>query len=148
MLKKNKQFSLIELLLVMVISAIMLGIVIPTFHKLTKGVNVEMAARQFGSQLKAVREYAITNRVYVALIMEPINGTSFLPVGYRLLAYRPCIVNSSNVFQEWVEGERWEFLPDRSMIFQNKIKRFFEFISRRTSIFYNFSQTFHICFSF
>jgi type II secretory pathway pseudopilin PulG len=111
-MKIKNCFSLIELLLVMVISAIMLGIVIPTFHKVTKGVSVEMAARQLGAQLKAVREYAITNREYVALIMND----TLLPVGYKTTAYRPCIVNSSYEFQEWVYGERWEFLPEGSQI--------------------------------
>jgi type II secretory pathway pseudopilin PulG len=116
-MKRKKYFSLIELLLVMFISAIMLGIVIPTFHKVTKGVSVEMAARQIGAQLKAVREYAITNREYVALIMEPSDAVSpQLPQGYKLIAYRPCIVSSSHVFQEWVFGERWEFLPEGSQI--------------------------------
>lgn len=114
-MKIKKYFSLIELLLVMFISALMLGIVIPTFHKVTKGVSVEMAARQLGGQLKAVREYAITNREHVALIMEPVGGSE-LPVGYRYVAYRPCIVNSSYEFQEWVYGERWEYLPEGSQI--------------------------------
>ena len=113
MYKKNNKFSLIELLLVMAISAIMLGIVVPTFHKITKGVSVESAARQLGAQLKAVREHAITNRVYVALIMEPA-GNSVLDSDHSGKAYRPCVVekNGSNWdFDSWVEDERWEFLP-------------------------------------
>ena len=95
-MKIKKYFSLVELLLVMVIASLMLGIVIPTFHKVTKGVSVEMAARQLGGQLKAVREYAITNRENVALIMEPTDAVLqiYLPVGYHGIAYRPCIINS------------------------------------------------------
>ena len=131
-MKIKKYFSLVELLLVMFIASLMLGIVIPTFHKLTKGISVEMAARQLGGQLKAVREYAITNREYVALIIEPINSTSSpptnnLPVGYNGIAYRPCIVTSSGSStwdaggtvaddSDWVYGERWEFLPEGSQL--------------------------------
>ena len=103
----------------MVIASLMLGIVIPTFHKLTKGISVEMAARQLGGQLKAVREYAITNREYVALIMGPIHdANNTLPVGYHGIAYRPCIYNSSSgEFTSWVYGERWEFLPEGSELY-------------------------------
>ena len=126
-MKIKKHFSLVELLLVMVITVIMLGIVIPTFHKITKGVSVEMAARQLGAQLKAVREYAITNREYVALIMEAVNVPSpQLPFGYKFVAYRACIVtkNGSNWSaggdgsndSDWVYGERWEFLPEGAQI--------------------------------
>jgi type II secretory pathway pseudopilin PulG len=115
-MKKINCFSLVELLLVMVITMILLGIVIPTFHKITKGVSVEMGVRQLGAQLKAVREYAITNREYVALIMEPADVSAVLPGGYANVAYRPCIVDSNYNFKEWVYGERWEFLPDTTQI--------------------------------
>ncbi|MCF7791659.1 MAG: hypothetical protein K9M56_06640 [Victivallales bacterium] len=122
---KKSKFSLIELLLVMVISAIMLGIVIPTFHKITKGVSVENGARQLGAQLKSVREYAITNRKYVALIFED-KGSSVLPADYSAVAFRPCIVTQDGSDWDaggngtdnsnWVEGERWEFLPKGAQI--------------------------------
>ena len=111
---KKIKFSLIELLVVMAITAVMLGIIIPTFHKVTKGVNVEMGARQFGAQLKAVREYAITHRKRVALI---IPSTEAIPSNYLYRAYRPSIVvGSSTNFDEWVFGERWEFMPDGTSI--------------------------------
>lgn len=113
----SKRFSLVELLIVMAITSILLAIVIPSFVRVTKGANVEMGARQIGAQLKAVREYAITNRVFVALIMEPASvSTKVLPSTYQVVSYRPCIVTESTEnnewdFSEWVQGERWEFLP-------------------------------------
>lgn len=104
----NKNFfSVIELTIVLAIIIIMLVMLLPAFHKITKGANVEMAARTFGSELNAVRNYAISHRVYVALIMYSDN----LPSDYRYSAFRPCIVDNSNVFQEWVYGEKWRFFP-------------------------------------
>ena len=110
---KNHSFSLIELLAAMAIAAILIGIAVPAFNTLTKGQSVEAAARIVGSQLKATRTYAISNREYTALI---IPTTESLSSDYLYKAYRPCIVDSSSVFQQWISGEKWEFLPAGSAI--------------------------------
>ena len=113
--KINKKyfFSLIELLCVMVISILLIGIAIPTFNAITQGQKVETAARTIGSQLKSVRSSAITRREYIALI---IPTTEDLSSDYLYRSYRPCIVNSSSVFQAWISGEKWEFLPPGTAI--------------------------------
>ena len=110
---QKSDFSLIELLAVIVIALILIGITIPAFNTLTKGQNVEAAARTIGSQLKAVRAYAITKREYIALI---IPATASIPANYLKKSYRSCIVSSSYVFEEWVPGEKWEFLPTSAAI--------------------------------
>ena len=110
---KKNNFSLIELLCVIVIVILLFSIAIPAFNTLTKGESVESGARIVGSQLKAARIHAVTNREYVALI---IPTTESLLSDYLYKAYRPCIVNSSYVFQEWVPGEKWEFLPTGAAI--------------------------------
>ena len=112
---KKKSFTLIELLTVMAISIILMAIAIPAFNTLTKGQKVETAARTIGSQLKAVRSYAITHREYVALI---IPTTESLPSEYLYKSYRACIVDSSNVFEYWVSGEKWEFMPTGTAILE------------------------------
>ena len=112
---KKTSFSLIELLTVMAISIILMAIAIPAFNTLTKGQKVETAARTIGSQLKAVRSYAITNRQYAALI---IPTTESLPSEYLYMSYRACIVDSSNVFQSWISGEKWEFMPTGTAILE------------------------------
>ena len=111
---KKTSFSLIELLSVMGISVILMAIAIPAFNTITKGENVEIAARTIGSQLKAVRSYAITNRKYVALIIPTTEAD--LPSNYYYKTYRAGIVSSSNVFQSWVPGEKWEFMPTGTAI--------------------------------
>jgi type II secretory pathway pseudopilin PulG len=110
---KKTSFTLIELLAVIVISIILLGIAVPAFNTLTKGEKVETAARTIGSQLKAVRAYAITNREYAALI---IPTTENLSSEYLYRSYRPCIVDSNYVFQEWVSAEKWMFMPSGTAV--------------------------------
>jgi len=113
---KKIKYTLIELLAVMAISIILLAIAIPAFNSLTKGNKVEIAARTIGSQLKAVRSHAITNREYIAFIIPTENNPSGLSTDYYYKSYRICIVNSSSVFQEWVSGEKWEFMPTGTAI--------------------------------
>ena len=115
---KKTSFSLIELLFVMAISIILIGIAIPAFNSLTKGQKVEIAARSIGSQLKAVRSHAITNRKYTALIIPTPGNPAGLSANYYYNSYRSCIVNSSDVFQEWVFGEKWEFMPTGTAILE------------------------------
>jgi len=105
---RKSAFSLIELLAVLVISAIVLGITLPSLNTLIKGQSVEQAAINFGSELKAVRSYAITSREYVALIVPTDQSIS---AEYLYKSYRPCIVDINNNFQFWITDNKWEFLP-------------------------------------
>jgi len=111
----RNQFSLIELLCVVVIAAILIAIVIPAFLNMIKGQSVEVAAREIGSKLKAVRTYAISQRQYTALVFIT-SQTTTNDDRYCYKAYRPCIVNSSNVIQRWVPDEKWDFLPTGTII--------------------------------
>lgn len=110
---RNK-FSLIELISVIAIMVIIMAITLPAFLTMTKGQSVELAAREIGSKLKAVRSYAITNRKYTALVF--VTNQAVLSPNYPYKSYRACIVNSSNVFQSWVPDEKWEFFPSGTII--------------------------------
>ena len=113
---KKKAFSLIELLVVLAISIVLLAIAIPAFNSLTKGQSVEIGARTIGSQLKAVRSYAITNREYVALIFPTTE--SGISNDYLYKSFRACIVDSNNNFEQWVTDEKWEFMPKGAAILE------------------------------
>lgn len=115
MLKNKKQFSMIELLCVIVVAAILMALVLPAFFNMIKGQSVEMAAREVGSKLKAVRTYAISQRQYVALVFITSQTTTNND-RYCYKSYRPCIVNSSNVFQSWVPDEKWDILPTGTIV--------------------------------
>ncbi|MCP4180026.1 MAG: hypothetical protein GY756_19870 [bacterium] len=112
--KFKKKFTLIELLVVLGIVIIIFSISLPAFLKMTKGQSVEIAARTIGSKLNAVRAYAITNREYTALVFITNETVSNSRYNYR--AYRPCIVDSSNVFQRWVPDEKWDYLPNATVL--------------------------------
>ena len=101
---------MIELLCVIVVVAILMALVLPAFFNMTKGQSVEMAAREVASKLKAVRTYAISQRQYVALVFITSEATTNND-RYCYKSYRPCIVNSSNVFQSWVPDEKWDIMP-------------------------------------
>ncbi len=106
----KKQFSLLELLCVIAIAAILMAMILPAFFNITKGQSVQMAAMEVGSKLKAVRTYAISQRQYVALVFIT-SETTMNNDRYCYKSYRPCVVNSSNVFQSWVPDEKWDILP-------------------------------------
>lgn len=114
--RNEKQFSIIELLCVVVIAAILVAIVVPAFFNMTKGQGVEMAAREIGSKLKAVRTYAISQRQYTALVFIASESTANND-RYCYKAYRPCRVSyqsSNGTWQwqsSWVQDEKWNFLP-------------------------------------
>ena len=118
--KMQKKFTLIELLAVMAISIILLAISAPAFLSMSKGQSVEIAARTLGSQLNAVRSYAITHRKSVALIIPIENTPSGLPDSYYYKSYRACIVDNIHYqycdFVEWINGEKWEFMPTGTAI--------------------------------
>lgn len=111
------------MLVVIAIIGIMMFIGLPSFEKLLTGSGVELTARNMTSKLGMTRNYAISNRKYVALLMP----TSGLPDQYCYGATRMCIVKSAGTydsgslvtkytFQQWVQGESWDFLNVGSSI--------------------------------
>lgn len=110
-------FSLIEILLVVGIMVILMAIATPGFVKTLRGQGSEFAARTVSTKLNLARSYAISKRQYVALLMPQAGyPAASSPLNkYIHSAYRPCIVeknDTSYYFQQWIQGENWEFLPD------------------------------------
>ena len=113
----HRWFSMIEIMLVLVIVSILLIIAMPAFNKLVLGSNVDGGARLVLSQIRLARQYAITNRVRVAVLL-PAKGFSSdagVPVDvakrYKASSVRSCIVDSSKTFVEYVAKTQWAFLP-------------------------------------
>lgn len=108
-------FSLIELLAVIVIALILMGIVVPAFLDITKGQSVDLATREIGSKLKAVRTYAISQRQYTALVF--ITNQAVTSDRYSYKSYRACTVEPDTDGitwrwkQPWISDEKWDFLP-------------------------------------
>lgn len=115
--KMRNTFSLIELISVIAIMVIIMAITLPAFLTMTKGQAVELAAREIGSKLKAVRSYAITNRVRTALVF-PTNQAfnAGMADRYAYKSYRACKLDLNNNITAWVSDEKWEFLPTGTII--------------------------------
>ncbi|HBC88037.1 MAG TPA: hypothetical protein DCZ94_13895 [Lentisphaeria bacterium] len=114
----RSEFSLIEILVVIGILVILMSITAPEFARLIRGQGAEFAARTLSTKLNLARSYAISKRQYVAILMPQCSGkpaaTSF-PDSHFHNSYRACIVakNGSNYyFQQWIQGETWELLPE------------------------------------
>lgn len=114
-LKDKKSFSLIELLCVIAIAAVLMAVVVPAFFNMIRGQGVEIATREIGSKLKAVRTYAISQRQYVALVFIASESTTNND-RYCYKSCRPCKVSyqlsdETWQWQSWVPDEKWDILP-------------------------------------
>lgn len=128
-LRRQRPFTLIELLTVMVIVSILLGVSMPAFQKLIKGQGVDYAARNIGAKLKIARSYAITQRQCVAVVFpqnsksgEEYPASTDIPSKYYNCAYRACAVSNpdsgDNEFLYWLEGDKWTFLPTGNAVLE------------------------------
>ena len=102
-------YTLIEIMTVIVIAAILFGIGIPAFTIMIRGNNMTVAIRQLSAKIAAARAYAVTNRCSVAVIL--VENESGVKDDYCNSAYRVCVVDNDNKFQEWIEDENWKTLP-------------------------------------
>jgi len=100
-------YTLVEIMTVIVIAAILFGIGIPAFTTMIQGSNMTVSIRQLSAKMQAARAYAVTNRCKVAVLMV----TTGVKEDYCYSAYRVCVVDDSNNWQEWIEDESWKTLP-------------------------------------
>ena len=103
----RKFYTLIEIMTVIVIAAILFGIGIPAFTTMIQGSNMTVAIRQLSAKIQAARAYAVTNRCRVAVLLMETG----IKDDFCYSAYRVCVVDKDNKFQEWIEDENWKTLP-------------------------------------
>ena len=110
---QSRCFTLTELMVVLLIMAILLAVAIPAFEKLTTGTGVDAAGRMVSAQLRLARQYAITQRAKIAIIM-PGPAATGLTEKYRYSCLRAAIVTGGSspfTFSEWVQNTTWSFIP-------------------------------------
>ena len=105
---RKQFFTLIEIMVVIVIAAIMFGIGIPAFSTMIQGNTMTQAIRMTTAKIKAARAYAVANKCKVALLL-PEKVTSKDHLSWS--AYRVCVVDDSDAFVSWIDGEDWKTLP-------------------------------------
>lgn len=105
----RKFYTLVEIMTVIVIAAILFGIGIPAFTTMIQGSNMTVAIRQLSAKIQAARAFAVSNpnRSKVAVLLMETG----IKEDYCCSAYRVCVVDQDNKFQEWIEDENWKTLP-------------------------------------
>jgi Tfp pilus assembly protein FimT len=108
------------MMVVIVIIAIVIGISVPAFQKLGAGSAVKAGTRILSAQIRLARQYAITQRKTIALILpgRPVND---LTVENCYSAMKPAIVTwnettNTGTFVSWVENTNWTRIPRGAVI--------------------------------
>lgn len=122
--KIRHNYTIVELLVVIMIMAILFGAASGSFSKMFISQGVIGAVRNVSSKLNLARSYAVSRNRYVALLIPdkaaPGSGlTSGLPTDYENYLYsktRLCYVKATTTagvfnFDGWVEGMEWEDFP-------------------------------------
>ena len=113
---RKHSFTLTELLAVMAIIAILMGIALTPFQNVLSSSGVDGAQRMVTSQLRMARQYAISKREKVAVLMPGPNTS--VPDQMRYTAFRSCIVKNGDEFKKWIENTEWNYVPTGSSIIQ------------------------------
>lgn len=117
--KKQRNFTLIEILIVLIIITVIVGLSLPAFSRLILGSAVDQSGQMIASQLAIARGEAIARRCPVALVLP---GTSYTDGDSKICqSMRIAIAEqdgSSYNFSEWLPGSTWSFLPAGAIIAQ------------------------------
>lgn len=145
----RNNFTIIEILMVLLIAGILLAVSIRGLTGLTKGQGAAGAVRTISSKLSMARSYAVVKNRYVAILMPNDNTLTPSPdftanyitdnftavdalKNYFYTQMRLCYVNydvsdpnnKKYVFDDWIDGSEWYELPDGTCayIIANPIK--------------------------
>lgn len=116
----RRGFTLVEMMVVIVIVAIIIGVAVPSFVRLTSGSAVRGGTRLLAAQLRLTRQFAISQRRNVALLL-PGNEITGLPDDLCYVAMKAAIVEPTATagvfsFVEWVDGAQWLHLPRGAVV--------------------------------
>ncbi|MGL4855167.1 MAG: type II secretion system protein [Lentisphaeria bacterium] len=117
----SRSFTMVELLVVIGMIGLLLGIVLPSIPDMMSGGAVGLGASNVKSVLGASKSYAMSKRLYVALIcpddkaLAKDNPAVFR--SYRAaIVKRPTAKNKPYEFIAWMEGSEWGQLPSTTYL--------------------------------
>lgn len=114
-------FTLLELVIVMVVTTVMVAFSVGTFQRLTGGQAVQGAGQQVGGALLYARQLAMTHGRHVAVLFPGGENSGIADAGKRYTRFRTAYVNlagSSYQFAAWQENSKWESLPGRVSVLE------------------------------
>ena len=117
----RSNFTLVEMIMSIVIISIIAAISFTVFGSNNKS-EINAASRKFSTKLHLARQYAITNRKFVAVLLPQGDETGFPSAlkHYGKSAFVICIVDSSHDFQSYIGNEKWTIFSNDSIIHLNE----------------------------
>jgi len=117
-----RHFTLLELIVVMGILVLLSSVAIPAYSALFSGRKTTLAANKLNAAVMEARAYAVSNKVYTALVFlkENVSANSSEEgyVRFRLaeLYHNPENSSKSYIWSRWANGSDYVLLPDNTMI--------------------------------
>lgn len=125
-IRGGRRFTLVEVLAALVIVALLVGVALPLFNKLTKSKNVDAAATTLQTKLRGCRSMAINDAERPARFgQSKIEGIGLLvevtkktetdgSTRFYLYRCRPGKVSVVNSYTQWegLENANWTLLPN------------------------------------
>ena len=116
---QKRQFTLVELLVVIVIMMLLVAIAVPVYSRIMNGSAVGHAARMVSSQLNLARTEACSRRKTVAVVFanSAMNYDAAKAPMLDRRAFRSCYLKDNTMeFEAWVPGTKWEVVPTGATI--------------------------------
>ena len=128
--RKRRNFTLIELMVVMLLMGLIMTLMLPSFNRMIRGNKVDQLASGLKLGMEQAQSHAATSRKYVAMVLpnkmsewsaSDTGENAVRPFcfgGYRLAYVEREGAKGSNLwkFVRWVPNQDWKNMPDGSLL--------------------------------